>query len=151
MRSIYETEDRLAFRETVRKFVETEIVPFADEWDEAGEVPWDLHRKAGSLGFYGLGIDEKFGGLGFDDCFLRTILSEEIGRGGSGGVGAALAGCNIMTGPLQALASDEIRNKALPPIMAGEAGGSRRVRARPNVIEQQVAMLRPDRLVHLGR
>jgi len=124
MRSIYDTEDRIAFRETVRKFVETEIVPFADEWDEAGEVPWDLHRKAGSLGLYGLGIDEQYGGLGFDDCFLRIIMSEEIARGGSGGAGAALAGCNIMTGPLQALASEEICQRALPPIMAGEAGGS---------------------------
>jgi len=124
VRSIYETAERAEFRRTVRRFVETEIAPHVDEWDEAGEVPWALHEKAASLGLFGFGIDQQYGGLGFDDCFMRVIMGEELGRCGSGGVGAALAGCNIMTGPIQTLASEEIKRRALPEIMAGKAGGA---------------------------
>ena len=50
MRSPFDTEERQAFRSTLREFVEREIRPHADAWDEAGEVPWALHRKAGQLG-----------------------------------------------------------------------------------------------------
>lgn len=124
MRSIYETEDRAAFRETVKRFVATEITPNVDQWDEAGEVPWELHRKAGALGLFGFGIDEQYGGLGFDDCFMRVILGEELSMCGAGGVAAALTGCNIMTGPIQALAPEHIKRRALPEIMSGEAGGA---------------------------
>jgi acyl-CoA dehydrogenase len=124
MRSIYETEDRAAFRETVKRFVANEIAPHVDEWDEAGEVPWELHQKAGDIGLFGFGIDERYGGLGFDDCFMRVIMGEELAKSGSGGVGAALAGCNIMTGPIQLLASEEIKGRALPEIMSGRSGGA---------------------------
>ncbi len=124
MRSIYETPDRKVFQQTIAKFVASEITPYVDEWDEAGEIPWELHAKAGALGIYGLGIDEAYGGLGFDDCFMRVIIGVEVARCGAGGVGAALGGCNIMTGPLQALASEEIKRKTLPAIMAGREGGA---------------------------
>lgn len=70
MQNPFETEERAAFRETVRRWVENEVTPFADEWDEAGEVPWGLHEKAGALGAFGFGVSEKYGGLGFDDCFM---------------------------------------------------------------------------------
>jgi acyl-CoA dehydrogenase len=124
LRSIYETEDRAAFRETVRRFVASEITPYANEWDEAGEIPWELHKKAGALGLFGFGIDEEYGGLGFDDCFMRVIFGEELSMCGSGGVVAALSGCNIMTGPLQLLAHEEIKRRVLPEIMSGECGGA---------------------------
>ena len=124
MKSPFETEDRAAFRATVRKFVEQELAPHADEWDEAGRIPWEVHERAGALGFYGFGIAEEYGGLGFDDCFMRVILGEELSKCGSGGVVAALTGCNIMTDPLQKLAGDEIKKRALPEIMSGKSGGA---------------------------
>jgi acyl-CoA dehydrogenase len=124
MKTVFETEDRAAFRATVARFVEQELTPYVDEWDEAGEIPWEVHEKAGALGFYGFGIAEEYGGLGFDDCFMRAILGEELSKCGSGGVVAALTGCNIMTDPLQKLASEEIKKRALPEIMAGTSGGA---------------------------
>ncbi len=75
MKNPFETEERAAFRETVARFVEREIRPHADAWDEAGEFPWSLHRKVGDLGAFGFGIDEAYGGLGFDDCFLRAAFA----------------------------------------------------------------------------
>ena len=39
-----------AFRDTIRNFVSTEVMPHADKWDEAGIVPWELHEKLGALG-----------------------------------------------------------------------------------------------------
>ena len=52
--------------------MEQEIEPYASEWDEAGGFPWELHEKACALGLFGFGIEERYGGLGFDDAFMRA-------------------------------------------------------------------------------
>ncbi|MEM9107901.1 MAG: acyl-CoA dehydrogenase family protein [Pseudomonadota bacterium] len=124
MQNPFETPERLAFRESFSKFVDREIRPYADEWDEAGEVPWDLHGKAASLGMFGFGISEAYGGLGFDDCFMRAAASEELGMCGATGVGAALGARNISTGPIAALGSEELKQRVLPQILSGELGSS---------------------------
>ena len=108
----------------MRSFVETEIRPHAYEWDEAGAVPWGLHEKLGAIGLFGFGIDEKYGGLGFDDPFMRTIGSEEMSKCGYGGIGAAVGGRNISLGPLQDLASDAIKDRVLKDIVLGKKGSS---------------------------
>jgi len=124
MQNPFETEERAAFRETVRRWVENEVTPFADEWDEAGEVPWGLHEKAGALGAFGFGVSEKYGGLGFDDCFMRAAFSEELAKCGAGGVPAALGGRGISIGPIEKLASDEIKDRVLADIVSGRKGSS---------------------------
>ena len=88
MHNPFETGERQAFRDMVRDFVAREIRPHADAWDEAGEVPWELHRKAGALGLFGFGIDERYGGLGFDDAFMRAVYAEEMSQCGATGVPA---------------------------------------------------------------
>ncbi|MEM7677474.1 MAG: acyl-CoA dehydrogenase family protein [Myxococcota bacterium] len=122
MRNPFETEERRAFRETIASFVASEIKPFVDDWDEAGEVPWSLHQKVGALGVFGFGVREEFGGLGFDDCFMRAAYSEELARCGATGVGAALGGRSISIGPLHDLAPPDIAQRVLPSIVAGEKG-----------------------------
>lgn len=124
MKSPFETEERAAFREQVRRLVAAEIAPHVDEWDEAGEVPWELHEKIGALGAFGFGIDEKYGGLGFNDCFMRAAYGEEMARCGSTGVSAAVGGRTISLGPIQALANDEIRERVLPDVVAGRKASS---------------------------
>ena len=124
MKNPFDTEERIAFRETLQRFVATEITPYVDEWDEAGTFPDALYQKAGDLGLFGLGIDAKYGGLGFDDAFLRMISGEELSKAGCGGVVASLFSSNIMTGPIQELASEEMKQRVLPPIMSGETNGS---------------------------
>ena len=124
MKNPFENEERAAFRETVRRWVEAEVKPYADEWDEAGDVPWELHEKAGALGAFGFGVSEKYGGLGFDDCFMRAAFAEEFAKCGATGIPAALGGRNISIGPIEKLASEEIKTRVLKEIVAGRKGSS---------------------------
>lgn len=120
----FDTEERRAFRTSLQSFVAQEIQPYCDDWDEAGEVPWALHQKAGALGVWGFGIDERYGGLGFDDCFMRAAYNEELARCGAGGVAAALNGRMISIDPIARLANDDIKNRVLADIIAGRKGSS---------------------------
>jgi len=124
MKNPFETEERRAFRETLRSFVETEITPFVNDWDEAGEFPWEIHEKAGALGVFGFGVDEKYGGLGFDDCFMRAAFNEEFCKCGATGVLAGLAGRMISIDPIHRLASPDIKMRALPDIVSGRKSSS---------------------------
>ncbi len=124
MRNPYDTDDRKSFREIVTKFLETEIWPHVDEWDEEGGYPQEINEKVCELGVFGFGIDEKYGGLGFDDQFMRKDISVEMGRTSAGGLFASVGSRNIMLGPLAELASEEIKMKALPDLMSGKKGGS---------------------------
>jgi acyl-CoA dehydrogenase len=82
MKNPFDTDDRRAFREMLTDFVSSKITPHVDAWDEVGEVPWALHTQLGALGVWGFGIDERYGGLGFDDAFMRATYSEVFGRTG---------------------------------------------------------------------
>ncbi len=124
MNSPFDTEERIAFRRTLQEFIAAEITPNADEWDEAGEVPWELHQKIGTLGVWGFGVDEAYGGLGFDDCFMRAAYNEELARCGAGGVSAAMNGRMISIDPIQRLASSEIKDRVLREIVSGRKGSS---------------------------
>ena len=124
MKSPFETEERQAFRNTVIDFVEREIRPFVDEWDEAGETPWELHRKVGDLGVFGFGIEERYGGLGFDDPFMRAIYAEEISKCGATGVPSDLGARTISVNPIHTLGSEEIKQRVLPPVLSGNKSSS---------------------------
>lgn len=120
----HETDERRDYRETLRRFVAAEVFPNMFAWDEAGEVPWSLHEKFGALGIWGFGIDERYGGLGFDDPFMRFDTAVEISRCGVGGVGAAIGGRGISLDPIQKLAVEDIRQAVLPDVIAGRKGSS---------------------------
>ena len=61
--SPFYTEEHEAFRRTVRRFVDREIMPHVDAWDEAEEFPRDLYRKASDAGLLQLGFPEEYGGV----------------------------------------------------------------------------------------
>ena len=124
MRNPFETEERAAWRGTLADFVSAEITPHADAWDEAGEVPWSLHERLGALGVWGFGIEERWGGLGFDDSFMRCAYQEEIAKCGAGGVGAAVNGRSISVAPVALLGTGEIRARVLPDVLSGRKGSS---------------------------
>ncbi|MGI9355200.1 MAG: acyl-CoA dehydrogenase family protein [Rhizobiaceae bacterium] len=124
MRNPFETEERKAFRDLIRSFVEKEITPHADAWDEEGSVPWELHEKIGALGVFGFGVAEKYEGLGFDDCFMRAAYGEELAKCGATGVGAALGGRTISIGPIEKLANEDIKDRTLADIVSGRKGSS---------------------------
>ena len=69
MQSPFYTAEHEAFREVMRRFVSREIEPYAHEWDEAGEFPRELYRKASEIGLLGLGFPEEHGGAGTGNDF----------------------------------------------------------------------------------
>jgi len=118
--SPFYTQDHEIFRDSVRRFVEKEIRPYVDEWDEAGEFPRALYRRAAEAGVLGLGFPEEYGGTPAPDPFYNIILTEELTRAGSGGVIASLMSLGIGLPPVVHLGTEDQKRRFVPPVMAGE-------------------------------
>ena len=86
----FATPERTELRKTVRRFVENEVLPHLDEWERAGELPRELHRKAGEIGLLGVSFPESVGGGGGDFLDAMTVTEEVLYAGGSGGLIASL-------------------------------------------------------------
>jgi len=115
------TESHEAWRKTVRAFVDKEIVPHVNAWDEAGKFPRELHRRAASIGLIGLGYPEEYGGVKEGvDIFHSIIGSEELARAGSGGLVAGLMTHGIGLPPILALADEALKERVAPAVLAGE-------------------------------
>lgn len=124
MKSPFDNEERAAFRDELRSFLTRRVIPFVDQWDEAGEVPWSMHEELGALGVWGFGISEEYGGLGMDDAFMRAAYSELFGQLGSSGVWAALNGRMISIEPIYRFAPPDVKARILPEIISGRRGAS---------------------------
>ncbi len=117
--SPYYTEEHEAFRHQLHRFVDREIAPYVDEWDEAGEFPRELYRKAAQVGLLQVGFPEEYGGVP-GDVFFGIVKSEELSRAGSGGVNASLMSHTIGAPPIAALGPEWMKRKLLPEILSGE-------------------------------
>jgi acyl-CoA dehydrogenase len=117
--SPFYTAEHAAFRETARRFVAREIEPFATQWDEAGEFPRELYRKAATVGLLQLGFPEEYGGVPCDR-FYRLIWAQELARAGAGGISASLNSHTIGAPPIARFGSEAMKRRVLPPILAGE-------------------------------
>ena len=116
----YFTEEHLMLRDTVKKFVQAEIAPHAEEWDEAGIFPKELFKKAADLGLFGIRIDPKWGGSGLDWWATAAYL-EGFSYCDNGGVGMAIFVQSEITLPvLEELGNDEQREEFLKPAVAGD-------------------------------
>jgi acyl-CoA dehydrogenase len=109
---------RDAFRASVRRFVEHEIAPHIDAWDEAGEFPRALYAKAAAAGLLGLGYPEDLGGTPATMAW-RLIVTEEIARAGSGGVLASLFSHTIGLPPIIAHGNEALQRRIVPDVLAG--------------------------------
>ena len=78
-------EDLRMVREQVRRFVREQIVPYADAWEESGEIPRKLFRDLGEMGFLGMRHPVEYGGGGLGPL-ASVVLGEELARSGYGGV-----------------------------------------------------------------
>ena len=88
------------FRGTVRRFIDKEIRPNVDQWEQAQQFPRDLFRRFGALDLLGLKYEEKYGGTNAGVIY-EAVLFEELGRCGSGGVAAGIgAHVAIATPPI---------------------------------------------------
>ncbi|MFT6599627.1 MAG: acyl-CoA dehydrogenase [Alloalcanivorax sp.] len=106
-------------RDTVRSFVQREILPYVNDWEEAGEFPRELYKKAAEAGILGIGAPEQWGGSG-EDVFMKVAACEEMVRCTSGGVGASLGSLDIGLPPVWKWGSEALQEKVVPPVLAGD-------------------------------
>lgn len=111
-------EEHRIFREAVRKFFEKEIIPYVDEWEEAGIVPKSVWKKMGEQGFLCMDVPEEYGGMEADFLY-SVILSEELVRTNHCGLAASLHS-DIVVPYITSFASEEIKAKYVPGCVSGE-------------------------------
>lgn len=118
------TEQHEELRRSVSRFVEREINPFVDEWEDAGMFPaHELFKKLGDAGFLGVTKPPDYGGMGLDYSY-GMVLAEELGHVRCGGVPMAIGvQTDICTPALARWGSDELRREFLAPAIAGETVG----------------------------
>ena len=116
----YFDESHQLIRDSVRRFVEREVLPYIDEWEEAEEFPRELYLKAGAVGILGIGYPEAYGGSCEGDLFAKVAASEELMRCGSGGLVAGLGSLDIGLPPVVKWARPEVRERVVPAVLRGE-------------------------------
>lgn len=115
----YFTKSHDMVRKSVREFIKKEVLPYIEEWEEAGTFPREIYQKAADVGILGIGYPEEYGGTP-GDIFYRVAVSEELMRSGSGGFCAGLGSFNIAIPPILSLGTDAQKKKYIPPVLAGE-------------------------------
>jgi acyl-CoA dehydrogenase len=116
--------EREALRETVRRFMANEVLPHLDGWERAGEVPRELHKKAGALGLLGAGFVEEAGGGGGSLTDAIAVVEEMHYCGGSGGLVASLLTCGIALPHIVAVGNPEQISRWVRPTLDGALIGS---------------------------
>jgi citronellyl-CoA dehydrogenase len=116
------TPEHEELKRTIERFVEQELNPHVDEWEEAGIFPaHEVFRKLGELGLLGLTKPEAYGGTGLDYSY-SVLMAETLGNTRCGGVPMAIGVQTDMATPaLARFGSDELRAEFLAPAIAGEA------------------------------
>ncbi|MGL6234697.1 MAG: acyl-CoA dehydrogenase family protein [Segniliparus sp.] len=122
--SIWTSPERLALRETVRAFAEREVLPNAEAWERAGELPRELHRKAGALGLLGLSFPESAGGEGGSSADALIACEALHEAGAPGGLFASLFTCGIAVPHIVASGDERLIERYVRPTLAGELIGS---------------------------
>ncbi len=114
-------EQHQMFRQAVRSFVQREVEPYIEEWEQAGQIPKSIWPRMGELGFLGVEYDEKYGGGGAD--FLTTaVLCEEMARSGCASLAMAVGVQTDMASPhLYWTGSEALKEKYLPGICRGQS------------------------------
>ena len=106
-------------RRSVKEFVDKEIIPNIEDWEERNEFPRDLYKKAGDVGILGIGYPEEYGGTP-GDIFFQVAAWEEIMRCGSGGVAAGLGSLNIALPPILSHGTAEQKERFVKPVIMGD-------------------------------
>jgi len=120
MRSIYMTEELTLIRDQIRRFIEEEVQPHGEAWEQSGEIPRAIFRRMGELGFLGMRYPAEYGG-GECDTTVSAVLAEELGRSTFGGFSAAVLVHTDMASPhLANFGSAEQKARYLPGICSGE-------------------------------
>jgi len=118
------TDERRALQASARAFVEREVAPYLQEWEDAGEIPRSLHHAAAKAGLLGLGFPEEVGGEGGDLLDATAMQEAFFEAGGSSGLAAGLFTHGIALPHLVANGSEELKERYARPTLAGELIGA---------------------------
>tara|TARA_B110000046_G_C13023477_1_gene412502 strand:- start:3681 stop:4853 length:1173 start_codon:yes stop_codon:yes gene_type:complete len=114
------TPEHDEWRAQLRRFIDREIIPYAEDWDENGALPDELWPKAAEIGLLGMGFPEEFGGVTEGiDVWHSIIVNEEMARVAVGGVTASLMVHGIGLPPVVNFGSDDVKQMVAPPVLAG--------------------------------
>jgi len=117
-RKIFDEEHEM-FRDSVRSFLQNEIQPYSDKWQEQGIVDREAYLKAGEQGLLLMWADDKYGGAGVSDFRYEQVLIEENARYGDAGFFASLH--NRLVGPyIGELGTEKQKARWLPKCISGE-------------------------------
>jgi len=120
--SLFFTEDHLAFRDQLRRFVKAEIEPHVGKWDRDGLIPIELYRKASEIGLLQINFPETCGGVPADRLF--SIIAQEELSYASGGVNANLQSHTLALPPIVHHGSDALKARVVPAVLSGERTAS---------------------------
>jgi acyl-CoA dehydrogenase len=118
MEIINYSEEHKIFRDSLRKFLDKEVVPHIEEWEEAGIVPRSVWKKMGEQGFLCTSVPEEYGGLAADFLY-SVIITEETTKSGFSGLTASLHS-DIVVPYITSFASEEQKHKYLPGCISGD-------------------------------
>lgn len=118
-------QDHILFRESVRTFIDREITPFIDQWeDERGFPGHELYKELGDEGYLGLTYPEEYGGLALD-FWYTVILMEELGQIGAGGIPMSLTvQTDICTPVIARYGTHQLKERFLTPAIMGDFIGA---------------------------
>jgi acyl-CoA dehydrogenase len=119
-KNIYLNEHHDMLRDQIRRFVDTEVRPHGDQWEEDGMTPRSILKQMGELGFLGIRYPEKYGGSELD-TLATIVLAEELGKSTYGGFAITVMVHTDMASPHLANAGSEAQQqKYMPNIISGE-------------------------------
>ena len=121
-RKIFSAEHEI-FRQTARRFFETEVLPELDSWEENGRPPRDFWNRAGAHGLLAPTVPEEFGGPG-GDFLYSVVVDEELARAGAASAAGLSVHSDIVVPYFVSFASRDLKERWLPKMVTGEAVGA---------------------------
>jgi acyl-CoA dehydrogenase len=120
MTSQYFNQDHQLFRQSVRQFIEKEVIPNASTWETERQIPKSIFKKMGELGYLGINFSEEYGGTNAD-LWYSVVFLEEIARSTMGGFSTAVSVHQYMAiNHIAKIGSPFLKEKYLVPAIAGE-------------------------------
>ncbi|MDA8852947.1 acyl-CoA dehydrogenase family protein, partial [bacterium] len=116
------TSEHEEWRTQLRRFIDKEIAPFAEGWDEAGALPDELWEKCAEAGILQAGYPEAYGGISQGiDIWHLNILNEELSRVAVGGMSSTLLVHSIGLPPVLNFGSEAMKQRVAPEVLSGRA------------------------------
>ncbi|TXK77313.1 acyl-CoA dehydrogenase family protein [Mesonia sp. K4-1] len=123
MNNMYFTEEHELFRQSLKDFLQKEVVPHLDKWEKTGTIERFIWEKFGEMGYFGINYPEKYGGLELD-LFYTVIFLEELQKINSGGFAAAMwAHAYLAMTHLNKEGDERIKQEYLTPSIEGKKIG----------------------------